>query len=252
MVEEGIEEHWEDLGYGAATWDGDIFLPIEDDYWSEMDDDNDEDEDKTALRALCYFEETWDGVLPIFVNRMDSSLLEVDVGSCDKEEYDMYFSFLDAHLYNIMSPASSNTNPKCQDSIVLHDHAGTKAAFNATDVPPAVWVTDALLHIGTSTWSAISSSFSNVGGFGTWGMYDFISNNCALLTLTFYKNLGISVENNATVINYATDHLSSLPAARAFAEQNGLVPAQAPNILFKEAVRSKVTEFISNFYASQN
>ena len=251
MVDEEVDEYYEDLGYNSTSWDRDLFVPIEDDYWVEMDDDNDDEEDKKALNALCYFEETWDAALPIFISRMDNSLGQVDADSCGDEEYEMHISFFNAHLFNIMTPASSNTNPLCQDSILLHDHGGTKAAFNATDVPMSVWTTTEPVHMGTSTWEEISSSFSLVNGFGNRTEYDFMDNNCIVLTLQLYGYLGIVLENNVTIIEYATNHLFSLPIARSFVEQQGLVSTFTPDIVFKQVIQEFVKNYLTTYYASQ-
>ena len=251
LVQEGLQEYYEDLGYDQTTWDNEVYNRVEDDYWVEMDDDNDFHEDKTALAALCYFKETWDGVVPLFARQMSVGDLYQFDDPCTGEDYDMFVSLQEAHMYNIMVPLSTNTNTNCMDTIIFHDHGGIKESVNFGQEPIWDWASAPdTFHVGRAKWSAISAAWESVEGFaGADGdqAYDPLNNNCYLLTLGFYHAMGITAENNATVVEHFTNHLAYSPIVM---EVLG-IPSWTPVIATKPFVRPAVVDFMARFYAGE-
>jgi len=138
------------LGYNQVTWDNDRFIAVEDDYWVEMDDDNDANEDKIALATLCYQEETWDGVLPLFA----TPLADITQTPCADVDFGVSIAMLNAHVYSVVTP-TKNDNPKCQSNVILHDHGRTKAAFNFSNENVQDWGASKLLFINTFKWETL-------------------------------------------------------------------------------------------------
>jgi len=231
------------LGHNESSWEKELVVDMEDDYWIEMDDDNDLLQDKKTLTSLCYFEDTWDGVLPLFANRNDEEPVD---SSCGEVVYNVFISLLAAHLYVVASP-TDNSNPNCQETIVLHDHGGAKAAVNFGSGSSAEDVANVVpgskqMHVDSFTWNEISSAYSQASAFGDLGMYDIVYNNCFGMALSMAQVVGIDVQNNSTMIDWVVSTIEADAAvSSSILRMSGVT----------STIRSFADTFLDGFYANR-